>query len=137
MRNYFVFPLYGGAPLVTQLLQYSPIISYSLSLNPPPLEWSVRRTLECEQTLRFCLMKVYCYLAGKFDSILFNWAIIIFFPIEYYIRAYWISYVEFVFQNKITLSQFCGNYDVCPHFNNVDSLNTAAARWALHPRPTY
>ena len=56
---------------------------------------------------------------------------------EYYVWAYWISYAEFVLQNKITFLQYCGNYDVCPHFNNVDSLNTAVARWALHPRPTY
>ena len=70
MHNYFLFLLYGGEPIVTQLLLYSPIISYSLSLNPPPLEWSVRRTLECEQTFKIRLIKVYYYLAGRFDSIL-------------------------------------------------------------------
>ena len=60
--------LYGDAPLVLQVTAstQAPIIS---PFNPPPLEWSVRRTLECEQTLKFCLIKVYCYLAGKFDSI--------------------------------------------------------------------
>ena len=51
--------LYGDAPLVLQVTAstQAPIIS---PFNPPPLEWSVRRTLECEQTLKFCLIKVYC-----------------------------------------------------------------------------
>ena len=133
VHNCFLFLLYGGARSRDTTTSVFPYYSYSLSLNPPPLEWSVRRTLECEQTLNFCLIKVYCYLAGKFDNILFNWAIINFFLIEYYVRAYWIFYVEFVFQNKLTFSQFYGNDDVCPHFNNVNSLNPAADRWALHP----
>ena len=124
--------LYGDAPLVLQVTAstQAPIIS---PFNPPPLEWSVRRTLECEQTLKICLIKVYCYLAGKFDNILFYWAIINFFLIEYHAQAYWIFYVEFVFQNKLTFSQFYGNDNVCPHFNNADSLNPDADRWALHP----
>ena len=87
MHNYFLFLLYGGAPIVTQLLLYSPIISYSLYGCAPivtqspiisyslililhHLQWSVRRTLECEQTLKIFLIKVYYYLAGRFDSIL-------------------------------------------------------------------
>ena len=136
VHNYFLFLLYGDAPLVLEVTTstQAPIISHfffiksSTIFNGPFAErWNVNRHL------KICLIKVYYYLAGRFDSILFNWAIINFFPIEYYVWAYWISYVEFVFQNKITLSQFCGNYDVCPHFNNVDSLNPAADRWALHP----
>ena len=149
MHNYFFFLLYGGDPmgwkpllsLISFILYggdpmgWKPLlslISFSFYILHH-LQWSVRRTFGCEQTHKFCLIKVSCYLAGRFDNILFNWAIINFFLIEYYVRAYWISYVEFVFQNKITFSQFCGNYDVCPHFNNVDSLNPAADRWALHP----
>ena len=44
---------------------------------------------------------------------------------------------QFVFQSKMTFNQFCGKYSVCPHLTTSIVQNTAAARWALHPRPTY
>ena len=95
VHNYSYF-LYGDAPLVLQVTAstQAPIISHfffiksSTIFNGPFAErWNVNRHL------KFCLIKVYYYLAGRFDSILFNWAIINFFLIEYYVRAYWISYV--------------------------------------------
>ena len=93
---YLLFLLYGGDPYYFLFLLYGGDPYYFLFLSfyiLRHLQWSVRRTFGCEQTHNFCLIKVYCYLAGKFDNILFNWAIINFFLIEYYVRAYWISYV--------------------------------------------
>ena len=57
------------------------------------IQWSVRRTFGCEQTHIFCSTKFVVTWLEIFDNMLFNWAIINFFLIEYYVRAYWISYV--------------------------------------------
>ena len=88
VHNYSLFLLYGGAPIVTQLLLYSPIISYSLYgcapivtqspiisyfliLNPPPSSMVRSQNVGMWQTPHFCSTKVYYYLAGIFDSIFF------------------------------------------------------------------
>ena len=115
VHNYFLFLLYGGAQ--SPVTQHSPNSSYffyigvhnrqwhniplifliSFILNPPPSSMVRSQNAGMWQTPHFCSIKVYYYLAGRFDSIFFlNWAMINFFLIEYYVRAYWISYVEFV-----------------------------------------
>ena len=66
---------------------------FPLYLYPSPYSMVCSQNVRMWTDTYFLLTKICCYLAGKFDNILFNWSIINFFLIEYYVRVYWIFYV--------------------------------------------
>ena len=110
VHNCFLFLLYGAARSRDRTTFCIPLLFIFLSLNSPPLEWLRSQNTGMWQTLIFRLMKALFLLGWKFWQHLFYWAIIIFFLIECYVRAFWIFYVEFVFQNRLTFSQFLWNW---------------------------
>ena len=85
-----LFLLYGAARSRDRTTFCIPLLFIFLSLNSPPLEWLRSQNTGMWQTLIFRLMKALFLLDWKFWQYLFYWAIIIFFLIECYDRAFWI-----------------------------------------------
>ena len=106
-------------------------------LYPPPSSMAVRRTFGCEQTHNFCLIKVSCYLAEGFDNIFVNWAIIHFFLLNIMFELTKSLIFSLSFKINWLLIKFVEITVSVPISTTSIAQNTAAARWALHPRPTY